>query len=396
MLYNGVMAQMNCRYFSGYKPCSKSQTCDSSCASFDAPQISILLVHLGALGAVVRSTSLLKAIKRKYPSSMITWVTDAPAHVLLQNHPAIDRVLTTKDSDLLQLRALEFDIGLVIDKSLKAVGVLRHTQVDQVFGFTASPLNGAILPATPAAEELWELGLNDSKKFFENKKPETQLMIEALELGPYKRDAYWLPLTHHEAEQMELRRQTFLTTGKKWVLGFNTGCSHVIAAKKLTVEFHRLMITSLHSRYPEARIVLLGGPEDTERNAQIAQGLPVISTETESGLRDGLISVAACDVVITGDSLGMHMAISQGKQVVAWFGPTCAHEIDLYDRGVSILTQSPCSPCWKRACEKNIMCYDQVSLQEIVHAVESCRTNSLSGGFALGNSTPKTLPSDLA
>ncbi|WP_246845897.1 glycosyltransferase family 9 protein [Bdellovibrio sp. ZAP7] len=390
------MAQTNCRNFSGYKPCTKSQTCDSRCASFDAPKLSILIVHLGALGAVVRSTSLLKAIKRKYPSSMITWVTDAPAHVLLQDHPVIDRVLTTKDADLLQLGALQFDVAMVIDKSLKAVGVLRHTQVDQIFGFTANPLTGAIVPATPAAEELWELGLNNHKKFFENKKPETQLMIEALELGPFKRDAYWVPLSESETMELHFRRQSFLTAGKKWVLGFNTGCSNVIAAKKFTIEFHRLMIKSLQSRYPEAQLVLLGGPEDTERNVEIAKGLSVISTATQSGLRDGLISVAACDVVVTGDSLGMHMAISQGKQVVAWFGPTCAHEIDLYDRGVSILSQSPCSPCWKRACEKSIMCYDQVSLQEIVHAVESCRTNSLSGGFAFGNSTLKALSSDLA
>ncbi|WP_413578272.1 glycosyltransferase family 9 protein [Bdellovibrio sp. HCB290] len=390
------MAQTKCRHFSGYKPCSKSQSCDSECASFDVPKLSILIVHLGALGAVVRSTSLLKAIKRKYPSSMLTWVTDAPAHLLLQNHPAIDRVLTTKEADLLQLRALEFDVALVIDKSLKAVGVLQYTQVDQVFGFSANPRNGAIVPATPAAEELWQLGLDNQKKFFENKKAENQLMIEALELGAFQRDPYWLPLSGPEQELLQLRRSQFLTNSKKWVLGFNTGCSNVISAKKLTVEFHRLMITSLQSRYPEAQIVLLGGPEDTERNHQISQGLPVISTATESGLRDGLISVAACDVVVTGDSLGMHMAISQGKQVVAWFGPTCAHEIDLYDRGVSVLTKSPCSPCWKRACEKNIMCYDQVSLQEIVHAVESCRTNSLSGGLATGNSTSEALSSDLA
>ncbi|WP_413587223.1 glycosyltransferase family 9 protein [Bdellovibrio sp. HCB274] len=390
------MAQMNCRHFSGYKPCSKSQSCDSECASLDIPKVSILIIHLGALGAVVRSTSLLKAIKRKYPSSMLTWVTDAPAHLLLQNHPGIDRVLTSKESDLLQLGPLEFDVAFVIDKSLKAVGILQHTQVDQVYGFTANSRNGAIMPATPAAEELWQLGLDNHQKFFVNKKPETQLMVEALELGPFQRDAYWLPLTAVEQLRLQTRRNQFLANGKKWVLGFNTGCSNVISAKKLTVEFHRLMITSLQSRYPDAQVVLLGGPEDTERNLQISQGLSVISSATESGLRDGLISVAACDVVVTGDSLGMHMAISQGKQVVAWFGPTCAHEIDLYDRGVFVLTKSPCSPCWKRACEKSIMCYDQVSLQEIVHAVESCRTNSLSGGLAAGNSASEALSSDLA
>ena len=354
------------------------------------------MIHLGALGAVVRSTSLLKAMKRKYPGAQLTWVTDAPAHHLLKNHPAIDRVLTTSESDLLQLSALEFDIAFVVDKSLKAAGVLKRAQVDQVFGFTVIPRSGAIVPATDAAHELWSLGLDNRQKFFVNQKPETQLMVEALELGPFKRDEYWLPLSETEESLAHSRRKQWLGEDKNFVIGLNTGCSNVIAHKKLTIEYHRLMIQKLAVKYPSAQLVLLGGPEDTERNKRISYGLPVVSTATESGLRDGLVSVAACDIVVTGDSLGMHMAISQRKQVVAWFGPTCAHEIDLYDRGVSILTKSPCSPCWKRACEKSIMCYDQVSLEEILNAVESCRTNSLSRGSASVDSVVEALSTNLA
>ena len=45
----------------------------------------------------------------------------------------------------------------------------------------------------------------------------------------------------------------------------------------------------------------------------------------------------ACDIVVSGDSLGMHMAIGLKKWVVAWFGPTCHQEIDLYDRGAKFL-----------------------------------------------------------
>ncbi|WP_374028887.1 glycosyltransferase family 9 protein [Bdellovibrio bacteriovorus] len=374
------MAIKDCRHFNGYKPCAKNEHCDSSCSQMDIPQISILIVHLGALGAVVRSTSLLKAIKRKYPSSMITWVTDAPAHHLLKNHPAIDRVLTSKEEDLLQLGALEFEVGFVIDKSLKAIGIAKRTVIDQVYGFTANPRTGAIVPATPAAQELWELGLDNHKKFFVNQKAETQLMVEALELGEFQRDDYWLPLSATEEGEMALRRQQWLNArGKSILIGLNTGCSNVIAYKKLTVKYHRELIERILQDFPTAEIVLLGGPEDTERNQQIGHGLPVISSATESGLRDGLVSVAACDVVITGDSLGMHMAIAQKRQVIAWFGPTCAQEIDLYDRGTKILTKSPCSPCWKRTCEKNIMCYDQVSLEEIIHGLESSCANSLFG-----------------
>lgn len=396
--YTGYMPVTDCRYFSGYKPCGKSERCDSSCSHKDIATVSILLIHLGALGAVVRSTSLLKAIKRKYPGSHITWVTDAPAHHLLKNHPAIDRVLTTAEADLLQLSALEFDVALVIDKSLKAVGVLKRTTADQVFGFTVKARTGAILPATSAAQELWELGLNNHKKFFENQKPETQLMIEALELGPFQRDDYWLPLTSAEEHESRQRREQWLreSGNKKLLIGLNTGCSAVIPHKKLTVDYHRRMIERIQRDFPQAGIVLLGGPEDTQRNAQIGAGLPVISSATESGLRDGLVSVAACDIVVTGDSLGMHMAIAQKKQVIAWFGPTCAHEIDLYERGFKILTQSSCSPCWKRTCEKSIMCYDQVSLEEIVHALESCCANSLSGRPAALHTASEKMPGAVA
>lgn len=373
------MAMTSCRHFSGYKPCTKSASCDAQCEHFNAPSVSLLIVHLGALGAVVRSTSLLKAMKRKYPNSMITWVTDAPAHHLLKSHPGIDRVLTTSEVDMLTLSALEFECAFVIDKSLKACGVVKRTSVDQIYGFTADVKTGAILPATSAAQELWALGLDNHKKFFVNTKAETQLMIEALELGSFQRDDYWLPLTSAEEQEAAKRRQEWLGE-KSFILGLNTGCSNVITYKRLTVEFQRQIIRELSQKFPHIQIVLLGGPEDTQRNQQIAKDLSVISSATESGLRDGLVSVAACDVVVTGDSLGMHMAIAQKKQVVAWFGPTCAHEIDLYDRGVALKTQSPCSPCWKRSCEKSIMCYDQVSLKEIVDAVESCCADRLLGG----------------
>ena len=385
------MAQIHCRHFSGYKPCKKSDQCDSQCRHYDAPRLSILIVHLGALGAVVRSTSLLRAIKRKYPSSMITWVTDSPAHKILSGHPLLDRVLTTAEADMLQISALEFDIGLVIDKSLKASGVLRRTTVDQIYGFDVFAKTGGIVPATAAAQELWELGLNDHKKFYINKKPETQLMIEALELGEFQRDEYFLPLSsNEEIERLERRRQ-WLGSDKRILLGINTGCSEFMPHKKWTVEFHRQVIEALNNSFADIQIVLLGGPEDTTRNESISQDLAVINSATTSGLRDGLVSVAACDIVLTGDSLGMHMAISQQKQVIAWFGPTCAHEIDLYDRGVKILSQSSCAPCWKRVCQKERMCYDQVSLTEIMNAVESSRTNCLSRGSAACDSSLEAL-----
>ncbi|MGE4132505.1 MAG: glycosyltransferase family 9 protein, partial [Bdellovibrionales bacterium] len=201
------MAEIDCRHFNGYKPCAKNETCDRTrCSHFESVRQRVLIVHLEALGAVLRSTALIPAIKRKYPKSTITWVTKAPADQLLMGLPDVDRVLTTDASGLLSLSALQFDVGLVVDKSLQAAGVLSHTKVERVFGFRTNSF-GAIVPANGEALELWNLGLNDQKKFFENKKSEAQLVHEALNLGEYRRDQYQVNLSVSEMAESFRRRE---------------------------------------------------------------------------------------------------------------------------------------------------------------------------------------------
>ena len=362
------MPELNCVFFTGTKPCGKSKSCNQECSSYRPRGSQILLIHLGALGAVVRSTALLQPILQKYPNSQITWVTQSPAHHLLKKHPSLYRVLSLSEADLLHISTLEFDVAFVVDKSPEAMGVLKRTYARKVYGFISNA-QGVVIPATGSAEELWHIGLSDELKFKINKKTEIQLTQEALELSPKAGD-YELPLFDSEKDVQYERYDKWSQARQKIIVGLNTGCAATISAKKLSIQSHRELIRKL-SKNPLYQIVLLGGPEDTERNKQIAEGFRnVIQSPTTLGLRDGLISVAACDVVITGDSLGMHMAISQKKYVIAWFGPTCAHEIELYGRGVKIQSQVNCGPCWKRSCHKPAMCYDLVNLDEITYAVE--------------------------
>jgi heptosyltransferase-2 len=92
----------------------------------------------------------------------------------------------------------------------------------------------------------------------------------------------------------------------------------------------------------------------------------------DRGLRHGASEINRCDVVVSGDSLGMHMAIALEKHVVAWFGVTCPQEIDLYDRGLKILADVGCAPCWKSECDQKLPCRDQVDPEWIADAVSDC------------------------
>ena len=306
----------------------------------------------------------------------MTWVTESPADVLLREHPLVDRVLLANGDGAIALAALEFDVAFVIDKSLKATGLLRATRARETYGYVANARTGAIEPATAAAEPSWQLGLSDHLKFHVNRKPETQLIHDALELGEYQRDPYSLVLNAGESLEVKRRRSLWSDDGRIAVIGLNTGCAATIEYKKLSVAGHVELLSRLHSLAASSRkeltYVLLGGREDSIRNREIAVsarrgGITVLESSTDLGLRDGMMSVASCDVVVSGDSLGLHMALGLKVPVVAWFGPTCAHEIDLYG-GVAIQSEAPCAPCWKRSCDKKVMCYDQVDFTKMARA----------------------------
>jgi heptosyltransferase-2 len=368
-----IAAQTNCRYFSGYKPCGKNEVCSEKCAHKELATPHILIIHLEALGAVLRATVILPAIKRKWPNAHITWVTSPLASKILEQNHLVDRILSNNHDGVLALKTLSFDFTFCIDKSLNASGLIassRSSGERRGFGVSAEIIDGgAIIPLNQEAERLWELGLSNHEKFFINKKPETQLLTEALGLT-WQRDEYVFNFSEtekifREAEHLRLGINTK-------AIGFNTGCSNMLPHKKLSVDGWVSLIKKIASKEQRKQLVLLGGPEDTVRNGEIVErlkdlGARVIQTPTENGLRAGFIYVDLCDSVVTGDSLGMHMAIALKKFVVSWFGPSCLHEIDFYDRGEGVMTEAECSPCWRRECNKPIMCYDLVNFEKIVN-----------------------------
>jgi heptosyltransferase-2 len=141
----------------------------------------------------------------------------------------------------------------------------------------------------------------------------------------------------------------------------------------MTIEQHVELIKRL-SKYDDIKLVLLGGPEDTERNEEIFKrsiqidGVAgkLINTPTTEGIRRGICYENICDVVITGDSYGMHLAIALKKFTIAWFGLSSWTEIDLYDRGVKLIPEGlECAPCWKKVCPYNLECIQMIDLDRI-------------------------------
>ncbi|MEY4632199.1 MAG: hypothetical protein RIQ81_2319 [Pseudomonadota bacterium] len=360
----------DCRHFTGYKPCRFKRPCDG-CGDYAPVRNRVAVLSLEALGAVLRSTCLLPAIKREWPDCHITWITLPNARALLENNPLIDRLIVVDSVTQAVLSHLEFDFLFAVDKSLEAGALAEtiHARVKRGFGLDRS---GIIRPLNEEAKYQYDLGLNDHLKFFVNQKPETQQITETMGLQ-WQRDPYVFAMSEMEKSEAAARRASLRERNGKspWraVIGYNTGCSLLYPYKKFTVERSIEVIKMWRESFPDCAVALLGGREDTERQAAMkaafATDAGVINTPTTGGLRSGILWMDAADVVLSGCSLGMHIAIALGKPVIAWFGVSCAQEVDLYERGVKIQASVGCSPCWKKSCTNEPKCFNEVPVASI-------------------------------
>jgi len=364
----------SCKHFTGYKPCFPGTTCEKVCERPLPIGTRILLINLDALGNVLATTSILPAIKRRYPESHITWITLKNAAPLLQNNPLLDRVFLWDAESRMIIEAEEFDLVLNVDKSPRSGAFAQRVKAKEKLGFGINR-DGVIIPLNPEAEENYMLGLDDHLKFRVNQKTVPQLQCEEFRL-PYARDKYILNLGPDEERYCEGYKEEHGISSAELVVGLNTGCSDLYPNKKMTVDQHIGLIERLR-KAGGMTLVLLGGPEDTLRNAEIARwaGRTVINTPTTEGVRRGICYENICDLIITGDSFGMHVGIALGKYVVAWFGLSCWTEIDLFDHGRKFIPEGlECSPCCKRTCPYNLECISMVDLDGIVDEVLKYRT----------------------
>ncbi|MDB4349452.1 glycosyltransferase family 9 protein [Omnitrophica bacterium] len=362
--------KLDCRHFNGYKPCSPGKVC-LDCGDYSPMGTRILIINLDALGDVLRTTAMLHPLKRKYKSSHITWLTDASARPLLENNSYIDRVLDYSNESTLSLLTERFDVLMNVDKSRRSGALANLIDAKEKFGFGLAE-TGVIYPFNKEAEHLYELGLNDEKKFKENKKSEQELLCEAMGLE-YKRDGYILNLTPYEKDFVERYKREQGIRDNQVAIGFNTGCSNLYPYKKLAFDKQLALLKKLYKAFPHDRILLLGGREDAENNNTLKKKLQnkVISSPTELGLRKGILFVDLCDIIVSGDTLALHIALALKKNVCAYFTISCQDEIDLYDRGHAVLAEVECRPCWKRECSNEIKCVETVDIDKICEGVKS-------------------------
>ena len=139
----------------------------------------ILIIKLGAKGDVVRTLSVLPAIKNKYPESEIYWLTKSNITDLLQNHPLISKVLAIpyKSNE-------KFDILYNFDIEEEATSLAAKIEANEKYGFYLD--EGYPASFNLGAEYYLNTFFDDDLKKT-NKKTYQEMIFESAEL-PYNKD----------------------------------------------------------------------------------------------------------------------------------------------------------------------------------------------------------------
>jgi ADP-heptose:LPS heptosyltransferase len=361
--------RLDCRYFLGDRPCKFKRVCEG-CDQYQPMGKRILILKLAAIGDVLRTTPLLTGLRRAYPRSHITWVVDKEAYPLLKNNPLIDRLLTFDFASTLPLEVETFDLVMGLEKEPRGAALVSRVKAEVKKGFGLGP-EGNIYPLNPASDYAFFLGLSDEEKFFRNQKSYPELIFEIAELD-YRKEDYLLFLSPEDTDFAErFAKKAGLKKGEV-VIGLNTGAGGVFANKAWTVEGYVKLIQKL-AKEPKTRLLLLGGPGERERNREISKRVKgaVIDTGCENTLGQFAALIGLCDLVITGDTTALHLAIGLKKKVVAIFGPTCAQEIELYGRGEKIFSSISCAPCYRRKCDVSPNCMEAITVGEVMKSIRA-------------------------
>lgn len=329
----------------------------------------ILIIKLGALGDVFRTTSLLAGIKTKYPDSQIYWITKKDSFDLLSNNNLINKVMINDENISKKIKNIKYDLVINLDEDEEACNIASLAHKKELIGFFLDQ-NKKVTP-TETAKEWYNMGIlgkkpdNDKLKK-KNTKTYQELMSKIIGINN-DNNSLNFNLTKEQLKFAQDFKRRYNISENDLVIGLNTGSGERWPSKMLSIEKTAELADRLYKSL-NAKILLFGGPNEIQRNNEILSKSksPIINSGCGNDLVEFPSLISICNVVITSDSLGLHLSLALKRKVVTFFAPTSAAEIEMYGLGIKIIPNHPCYCCYKPDCKA----IDAVKISNILKATE--------------------------
>jgi heptosyltransferase-2 len=286
-----------------------------------------------SLGDVLRTTPLLHL----YREDKVTWVTDSKAFPLLEGNPLIYRLLPWDFTTALQLESEEFHSVINLEKIPGICALAEKVRARRSrYGFVFNGQTGGA-EAYEGADEI--IAVSDSAQLKKkNQRTFQELLFEMV-------GEKWM--------------------GERYVFGYlprqdavnDVGLNTLVGQKWPTKAWPKEHWDALEKRLSDRGLKITRQDKQPENVLQ--------------NLHAYIDWINSSRVIITNDSLGLHVGLALDKQVFGLFGPTPYREVHFYGRGEAIYSNAKrdCVPCFKGSCEQEQACMKDINPEVVFERV---------------------------
>lgn len=375
---NSIMdIRTDCQHFPLDRPCRFHKEKGTHCAECRryvpvrgtaGRPLRVLIVKIGAMGDVLRTTFLLPGLAQRYSRPAITWIVAPVSTGVLEGNPYISRIWPMDREIFSRLLAEEFDVVVNLDLSPESLALATLAAARRRIGFWLDAKRRVQCSNSFARRWLAMSAFDDLKRANTQTYQRWMAKIAGLPRSDYE---IQVPLRKDAVARAQAFAARQGLTGRVPVIGINPGAGGRWRLKKWTDEGYLDIIGRCKSI--GAKVVLFGGPEEKELLDSLVKRSrgAAVSAGADNALPDFFGRLSLCDVLITGDTMAMHAALGLKKKVVAIFGPTSAAEIELYGRGLKVVSPKECACCYRPSCAEKTTCMDMIEPDLVWAAVAS-------------------------
>src|SRR5262249_52262961 len=112
-------------------------------------------------------------------------------------------------------------------------------------------------------------------------------------------------------------------------------------------------------------------PEEVGVNAALLASIRdpgIIDAGCGNSLKEFAAIVELADLVVTSDSLALHVAAALSRPVVAMAGPTSPWELEMYGSGEVVTADVPCLACYRRQRDQPVTCMELLPPRQVFDA----------------------------
>jgi ADP-heptose:LPS heptosyltransferase len=353
--------KFNCRHLRGDIPCKPSKLYGvhcvdeegNDCKYYDPIKEKILIIKIGAIGDVIRTTPLIQAIKKKYSAAKIYWLTLTPSIIPTD----IDSVIQFNPEGITFLNAIEFDYIFNLDKDKEVCALMNNLNSKIKKGFVLK--DGLPFPADKNAESKYLTGLFDDVSK-ENKKSYLEEIFEICGFK-YSGEKYILSAFDQYSNSWNF-------DNSKKIIGLNTGCGGRWISRLWSDDNWIMLAKCLLKKNYE--VIFLGGAQEDRKNKFFAEATGA-KYPGHFHLEKFINLVNQCDLVVTGVTMAMHITLGLNKKIVLFNNIFNKYEFQLFDLGKIIEPDKDCKCFYKAACENpEYNCMDYIQVDKVLSTID--------------------------